>query len=110
LEEENRTNYHNYEIQKYIDEMVRKGEIHEKVADYLLIPSPRTPQLYLLPKIHKKTLPTPGRPVVSANDSPTERISELVDHFLNPLIPQTKSYLKDTTHFLQEINEVGDLP
>jgi hypothetical protein len=65
---------------------------------------------YLLPKIHKKVSPPPGRPVVSGNGSPTEKISHFVDHFLNPTIPDIRSYVKDTTHFLQLLEEVGPLP
>jgi len=37
---------------------------------------------------------------VSANNRPTERISQLVDHFFHPLVSKTKSYVKDTTNFL----------
>ena len=81
-------------------------EIGPKCADYLTITQPRTPQLYLLPKIHKKTSPVPGRPIVSANSSPTERISQLVDHFLQPLVASTRSYVKDTTDFLNKIESV----
>ena len=44
---------------------------------------------------------------MSANGSPTEKISALVDIFLRPHLTTVKSYLKDTTHFL---NILGDLP
>jgi len=70
----------------------------------------RTPQLYLLPKIHKGITPPPGRPIISANGCPTEKISEFVDHFLNPTCKNLKSYVKDTTHFLKLIYDLGDLP
>jgi hypothetical protein len=110
LGEENKTEHHNIEIQKLIDQLVISGEIHPSVGSYLILQKPRTPQLYLLPKIHKGTFPTPGRPVVSANDSPTERISAFVDFFLNPLTKLSRSYIKDTTHLLQLLRESGNLP
>ena len=65
---------------------------------------------YLLPKIHKGTLPLPGRPIVSAIKSPTERISQFLDHFLQPCFPRIKSYVKDTGHFIFLLEEIGALP
>ena len=42
---------------------------------------PRVPVFYTLTKIHK---PTPvGRPIISGNDGPTERISAFVDSLLH---------------------------
>ena len=103
------TQKHNKEVHDLVRQLETNDEIGPKCADYLTITQPRTPQLYLLPKIHKKTSPVPGRPIVSANSSPTERISQLVDHFLQPLVTSTKSYVKDTTDFLNKIESVSDI-
>lgn len=55
----------------------------------------------VLTKIHK---PTPvGRPIISGNDGPSERISAFVDSILQPLAKSQKSYLKDTTDFINFI-------
>ena len=62
------------------------------------------------PKIHKGKYPPPGRPVVSANECPTGKISKLVDFFLNPLVQQGRSYLQDTTHLLRLLEVIGLLP
>ena len=70
----------------------------------------RPGRFYLLPKIHKGTLPPPGRPIVSAIKSPTEIISQFLDHFLQPCFPQIKSYVKDTGHFIFLLEEIGALP
>ena len=64
----------------------------------------------MLPKIHKNTLPPPGRPIVSAIGSPTEKISALIDHFLQPLLPCILSFIKDTTHFLQILDNLPAIP
>jgi len=64
----------------------------------------------MLPKIHKNKLPPPGRPILSANDCPTERISTFVDHFLRPIVAQTKPYIKDTTHFINILRSYNNLP
>ena len=103
------TETHNTHVRDLIANLVENGEITEQCADYLFIEKARTPHLYLLPKIHKGTTPVPGRPIVSANNSPTERISQLADYFLQPLTKLTKSYVKDTTDFLCKIEEVSDL-
>jgi hypothetical protein len=93
------THLHNRLITDLIEFLVDNKEISKKCGNYLRNNHPRTSQLYLLPKVHKKKLPMPGRPIVSANNSPTERISELADYFLKPLVQTTKSYVKDTTYY-----------
>ena len=52
----------------------------------------------------------PGRPIISGNKCPTERISALVDHFLLEVAPLGSSYIKDTTHFLKILRDIGSLP
>ncbi len=78
--------------------------IEKDTFNYLLPQDPRTARFYLLPKIHKPN--NPGRPIVSGNGSPTERISEFVDSFLNPLVSRIPSFIKDTTDFLHKLEEV----
>ena len=64
----------------------------------------------MLPKIHKRLKDPPGRLIVSGNGCPTEQISQLVDHFLQPHVKQLPSYIKDTTRFLQKLQTLGSLP
>jgi hypothetical protein len=99
--DEDLTEKHRREIQNFVEEMYQNGEIDLRVRNYLADKTCRISRFYLLPKIHKKVNLPPGRPVVSGNGSPTEKISHFVDHFLNLSIPSIKSYVKDTTHFLQ---------
>ena len=42
--------------------------------------------LYLLPKIHKRLSNVPGRPVISNCGTPTEKVSEFLDHHLKPIM------------------------
>jgi len=100
---------HNDEIGTIVNQLFEDDEISEKCKNYLHFPKPRTSQLYLLPKIHKNTTPVPGRPIVSANNSPTERISQLADFFLQPLVQTTKSYVRDTTDFINKIEALPQL-
>ncbi len=104
------TTYHNGLIVKFLDRMLEAEEITSQTHDYLVNSKPRTPLLYTQPKIHKGILPPPCRPIVSGNNSPSERISAFVDWFLKPIVPQIPSYIKDTTHFLQLIEDLGAIP
>jgi hypothetical protein len=104
------TEQHRREVQLLVEEAYQNGEIHESVKKYLTDKTCKTPNLYLLPKIHKQVIPPPGRPVVSGNGGPTEKISKFVDHFFNPTVKDIKSYVKDTTHFLQLVEGLGDIP
>ena len=74
----------------------------------------RTPQFYVLPKIHKQyqeTLPVgyPGCPIVSACNSYTENISKYLDYILQPYMKTLPSYVKDTTDFICKIKSVPNL-
>ena len=56
-------------------------------------------KLYLLPKIHKGLCKVPGRPVISNCGTPTEKVSEFLDHHLQPIMKQGESYIRDTEDF-----------
>ena len=104
------SNKHHTEIKNKIDEMLENEEIDRSCADYLCNPEFRTSEFYMLPKIHKRLENPPGRPIVSGNGCPTERISQFVDYFLKPIVQNTTSYIKDTTHFLSILRDTGRLP
>ena len=106
---DNPTTDHNVKIKNQLDLMVKRREITKKVRDYLYLDTPKTPELYLLPKIHKSQTPPPGRPIISANSSPTERISAFVDTFLRPIVGKGKSYIKDTTDFLNKLGQIDTI-
>ena len=103
------TNKHKEMVSLQVSIMLKFGEISQKCAEYLTLETPRTANFYLLPKIHKGIIPPPGRPIVSANDCPTERISQFVDHFIQPLVPKLKSYVRDSGHLLCILNNL-ELP
>ena len=62
---------------------------------------PRIPEFYTLTKIHKPNLA--GRPIVSLNGGPIERISSFIDSLLQPIAKKQESYIKDTTDFVRFI-------
>ena len=70
------------------------------------VTSPKTPTLKLPPKVHKEG--HPGRPLVNSIDSPTSKISEYVDFHLQPFTDTIKSHIKDTNHFLNELQMIPE--
>ena len=64
----------------------------------------------MLPKIHKDPLNPPGRPVVSGSGGPTEKISQLVDHFIGQIVLLSQSYIRDSTHLINIHNGFTVLP
>ena len=65
-------------------------------------------RFYILLKLHKTE--NPGRPIVSSNIHPPERISQFVDYHINPLVSTLDSHIKDTTDFLNKLSNLGNLP
>ena len=94
-------------VTETLSDMLASGDISQDNFDYLSVQNPKAGRFYLLPKIHKPG--NPGRPIVSANDHPTERISEFVDLHLRPHVVQLPSYVQDTTDYLKKV-ETDDLP
>ena len=87
------------------NELYRKNHIDEMTKKWLCqTPNPpRIPIFYTLTKIHK---PTPvGRPITSGCEGPTEKLSSFVDKLLQPIAQQQKSYLKNTTIFINFIKK-----
>ena len=92
----------------YIERMFNDGYIDEKTKKYLVQTNVKPGRFYILPKIHKTG--NPGRPIVSSNSHPAERISQFVDHYINPLVSTLDSHIKDTTDFLNKLSNLGNLP
>ena len=80
----------------FIDDMTRKWFSQTRNP-------PRTPIFYTLTKIHK---PNPvRRPIILGCEGPTERLSFFVDKLLQPIAQQQRSYLKNTTDFINFIEK-----
>ena len=101
---------HHSKIQELILTMFDKKIISDQTYKFLSDGGKRTSIFYLLPKIHKNLVEPPGRPIVSSVDSPTERISMMLDIILQPLLASTKSYIKDTPDFLRKLDRIKILP
>ena len=47
--------------------------------------------------------PLVGKPIVSSVDSPTEKISHMLDLILQPYVTESRSFIKDTPDFLCKV-------
>ena len=65
-------------VNQTIDRFIKEQLTNENTANGLKNPSPRTPQFYISPKIHKEG--NPGRPVISSINCHTANISKYVDY------------------------------
>ena len=98
-----------FEIETFLTFLYTKKLITEQCYEFLQPQNiVRTPVFYLLPKIHKPG--TPGRPIISGCNSPTESLSKYLNHYLKPITETSPSYLKDTTHFLKVIHGLEQMP
>ena len=102
----NPTTEHASTVNSTIDVFKNQQKIPERIAEGLKVKSPKTPTLKLPPKVHKEG--HPGRPLVSSIDSPTSKISEYVDFHLQPFTKTIKSHIKDTNHFLNELQKIPE--
>ena len=92
-------------ITEKLRQFSRDKLIESKLAKKLEPSESRTPEFYLLPKIHKRN--TPGRPVISSSGCHTEKISAYVDQHLQPAAKALPSYLCDTDDFIGKIRKIG---
>ena len=67
-------------------------------------------KLYLLPKLHKRIFNVPGRPVISNCGTPTEKVSEFLDHYLEHIMQNGLSYIRDSHYFLEKIKTIRSVP
>ena len=52
----------------------------------------------------------PGTPVISNSLTPTEKISEYLDHILKSAIQYSWSFIKNSVDFLKKVKNLGQTP
>jgi hypothetical protein len=92
------TRDHHDTVVKTVREFIDSGQLPDTACN-LICSNPRQARFYLLPKIHK--INTPGRPIVSTCNYPTELISSYLDGVLTPIVSSLPSYVKDTSDALR---------
>jgi hypothetical protein len=56
---------------------------------------------YMIPKVHKPTLA--WRPIIPATGTWNACIAKVVDHYLQPIVKETPSYVQDSTSLIQAL-------
>ncbi|CAJ0951377.1 unnamed protein product [Ranitomeya imitator] len=105
------------EIRHLTSHYVQLGIIDQKLVEFLNNQHPVIPVFYTLPKTTSKNCygseaarPPTSRPIVASTNSLLSPLAITLDKILSPLVPLTQSYLKDTTHFLTSLRDLGVLP
>ena len=100
----NLTEHFSEKIGDILISMSENGELDGNTFESLLPAKCRTPQIYFLPKIHKKLVV--ARPIISGNGCPTEQISAFVDEHIKQYVPLIPSFVRDTKDFIRKIEEI----
>ena len=96
------------EVKNILSRLQKSGVITKDMATYAVPVDSKPARFYILPKVHRSG--SPARPIVSAVGSPTEGLSELVDHFIQPFVPNIPSFIRDTQDFLDRQHAICPLP
>ena len=80
----------------------RDGKMPTPLRKKLSPQHSKSPQIYGLPKIHKDN--TPLRPIVCTIGSPTYHLAKHLCYILSPLVGNTNSYIRNSTHFVNKIS------
>jgi hypothetical protein len=91
-------------LQRETKWLIEHSSIPEEDRRWLVIPAPKPPRLYGLPKVHKEGVPL--RPIVSAIDSPTHKLARYLARALSPYSGNTSTFVKNSTHFIDLIKNV----
>ena len=107
------------QVRNFVNKLFHDGEISEKIMIYLLNGEKKLSKFYHLLKTHKIPLDVdnpaqwlenngfPVRGIIAACGSPTERLAGFVDFFLQPGMTSLPSFLRDTKHTLQQIEQIN---
>lgn len=92
-------------INHFVANIHRKGHISDDMKAFLTLPKDvRTQKCYFLTKLHKT--PRDVRPIISGCEGPTEKVSALLDYFLQPLVLRTKSHINDSKSLVAKLEQV----
>ena len=100
----NPTLQHNKVVNNTLDRFKSENLLFRKTAERLKAINLKTPTFCIISKIHKEN--NPERPVINSIDCHTSEISRFVNHYLQPLVKEIPSYIKDINDFVSKINNV----
>ena len=116
-------------VMRKLQELTKKHSkcLHESEIKYINNKHWRSSNIYVTPKVHKCKeiidiatssneeyihVPCPrnlkGRPIIAGPESPTQRLSELIEKILSPLVPLLRSFVKDDWDFINRLPRTTD--
>ena len=87
-------------IKKNVEGMYKINVFTKEMKEYLIPKGSQPGKVQAYPKIHKRKHQL--RTNVNGNNHATENMAEIVEHELMEKVCNLKSYIKDTTEFLQK--------
>lgn len=98
---------YNKEFYASVDSAFLSNIISKQTWSFIRNNFPKVPTFYIFPKIHKNSINPSGRPIISGIGSISDNASKLVYEFLRPHVTSLPSYVRDTVHLLQIIDELN---
>ena len=116
-------------VMERLAELLKKHSkcLREAEISYINNKNWKSSNIYVSPKVHKSEeiirkaqssneqyiqMPCPqnlkGRPIIAGPVAPTQRLSELMEKLLSPLVPLLKSYVKDDWNFIDKLPRTTD--
>ena len=102
-----RTSKVHRKVKLLAEELYRKGYISVNLKSYLVPKLPKPGKLKGNPKVHKAG--NPYRCIVSCIGTATENMAEVAEKELETYMTTSPSYIKDTTDFLNKVQEIGEV-
>lgn len=90
-------------LKQLVEAAGRDGVLSKREKLFLLPPQCSHPYLYHLPKIHKSTVSTHGRPIVAGTNGFISGLSQYIDNFLQPIVVQLPSFIRDSGHVISTL-------
>ena len=91
-------------IEKEVCTVIKKSREFDDVTRRRISPSySKPPHMYGLIKIHKENYPV--RPIVSSIGSPCQALAKYLVPLLNPVIGKSRSYIKNSSDFVNRIKD-----
>jgi hypothetical protein len=87
-----------------VTKAIKSSSLESNIQKHIIPHNPQPPRIYGQPKIHKKDIPL--RPIASAIGSPTHALAHFLAHKLQAHITKTSSFIKDSTDFIQKIQNL----
>ena len=91
-----------------LNEMLSTNMIDKETAE-VLKPNNVTP-LPILLSTENTQKNIPGRPVISPINCHTTKLSRYVNYYIQPLATNVKSYISDTTGFINKLQSIAYVP